>query len=597
MQGFFNLFCRLAWSGIGLFTIKLAHVRSLAYVFIVFASVLWIGKALAQSPSELEASRQADLIQRQNQQRIQEDVNRAKDQVQPSIGADTEIFVPPSDSGLAPMPCRNNREIVVDGAPNLSPNVSSDIKQNFAGRCLGVVEIEQILALITRDYITRGYITTRAYVPSQDLSTGILKILVLEGRLENIILEDGDKTSIRLSNAFPANSGDLLNLRDIEQGLEQINRLQSNNATMDIQPGSSPGASVLVVRNEPSRPYRGSINFDNQGSESTGKDQWGVTLSADGLLRLNDFIVLTHRQSYPANRHTRYSESSSLFLSVPAGYSTVTFSHSQSQYASSVVGDDQVFRLTGESTTDTLRIDRVVYRDQARRLSINGGLTLKESRNYFEDTFLSLNSRRLTVFDVGMSGSMALFGGFFILDLGLSQGLDFAGALKDASDLPNSAARAQFTTFKYGYNYRAPLKIAGAEWIFSSQLIGQYAADVLYGSEQISIGGIYSVRGFVRNSLAGDHGYYVRNELALNQKLPIAGQSLSTRWFVGIDQGEVHNRAVGAGTNGKLVGMAYGVSLQFKGGQVELFGSRPLSLPNHFTKDSPQFFARLSYTL
>lgn len=553
--------------------------------------------AFAQSSAEREAARQAEIIQRQNQERLQSDIERAAAQHRAGEGANPETFMPPIGGTLAPMPCRNIREVAIEGAANLPQAVVAGITRDFTGRCLGVYEIEQILGLITRDYILRGYITTRAYLPAQDLSSGILKIIVQEGVLEKILLEDGNKRSVRLGNAFPAGPGDLLNLRDIEQGLEQINRLQSNNATMDIQPGEQPGGSVLVVRNEPTRPYHASISFDNQGSDSTGKDQWGITLGSDGLLGLNDLLLLTHRQSHPADRKLRYAESTSLTLNVPLGYASVTYSHSQSKYASAVeLMPGMRISTNGNTQTDNLRLDRVVYRDQSRRFTMNGGLTLKESKNYLADQFLAISSRRLSVFDAGIGGAMGLFGGFLILDLGISQGLDFAGALKDSAGLPDSAPRAQFTAYKYGYSYRLPFKLANTDWSFSSQLAGQHAKDVLYGSEQIAIGGIYSVRGFVKTTLAGDHGYYVRNELSLRKSLPVADTHLATRWFVALDQGEVLNRAPGA-PNGRLAGMAYGVSLQFKGGQIELFGARPLSFPNQFTKESPQFFARLSYAL
>ncbi len=573
--------------------LKCHSISLLATLLLVFAT----STVQAQTAAEREAAQQAEILQRQSKERLQSDIDRAAARHRHSEGADAEAFMPPTGGTIAPQACRDIKEISIEGAPNLSPDVATRIPREFAGRCLGVAEIEQILALITRDYILRGYITTRAYLPAQDLSTGILRILVQEGVLEKILLEDGGRNSVRPGNAFPMNEGDLLNLRDIEQGLEQINRLQSNRATMDIQPGSQPGSSMLVVRNEPTRPYHASFSLDNQGSESTGKDQQAITLGSDGLLGLNDLLLLTHRQSYGTDKQKRYAESSSLTFSVPFGYSTFSYSRSQSSYTSGVsVAGGLEISTNGTTATDNLRFDRVMYRDQTSRATLNGGLTLKESKNYLAGQFLAVSSRRLSVFDAGVSWTMGVIGGALTLDMGVSKGLDIAGALKDPEGSPGSAARAQFTTYKYGYAYRLPFKLSNADWSFSSQLTGQRAADVLYGSEQIAIGGIYSVRGFVKNTLAGDHGYYVRNELSLRHMLPLGDSPLSTRWFVALDQGEVRNRAAGV-PSGRLLGMAYGVSLQFKGGQFEVFGARPISFPNQFPKESPQGFARLSYAL
>ena len=53
--------------------------------------------------------------------------------------------------------------------------------------------------------MTRGYVTTRVYVPDQDLSKGELLLLVVEGKIERV-----DKSGAgALGNIFPADPGDL----------------------------------------------------------------------------------------------------------------------------------------------------------------------------------------------------------------------------------------------------------------------------------------------------------------------------------------------------------------------------------------------------
>jgi hemolysin activation/secretion protein len=147
-----------------------------------------------------------------------------------------------------------------------------EIDARYAGHCLGVNEITQIMGLVTRDYIERGYVTTRAYLPAQDLHTGTLLIDVVEGVIEQLKQDDG-AARLPLNTSFPAGAGQLLNLRDLEQGIDQLNRLQSNNATLDIQPGSQPGGSNVVIHNQPSRPVHLFVSYDNQGSVSTGANQ------------------------------------------------------------------------------------------------------------------------------------------------------------------------------------------------------------------------------------------------------------------------------------------------------------------------------------
>lgn len=566
-------------------------------VAVVTVGLLAVGQALAQTPADIEAaSRQAETIQRLQQERLRRDIEAAQPPERPPAGIDTERLVPPVDASGAGIKCRDIREIAINGAPNLSSATRHKIEREFTGRCLGVEEIEQILGEITRHYVLRGYITTRAYLPQQDLGTGRLEILVVEGVIEKIMLEDGGRDSIRLVNAVPAKVGNLLNLRDLEQGIDQINRLASNDARLDIQPGSTPGGSTVVIHNEPKRRFRVSASYDNHGSVATGKHQAGLTLSADNLLSFNDFISVGHRESLPGDQEEKFSDSDFASFTLPIGYSTFSYSHSNSRYVSMIAMPSGLsLRSSGNSQNDTFSLDRVVYRDQSTRATLTAALTTKASRNFLAGELLGVSSRDLTVFDLDAGLTTGFLGGIFSLNLGWAQGLSFAGALQDADNLPRSAPRAQFQKLKYGFNYMLPFQVADKDLVFSSQLTGQNAYDTLYGSEQLLIGGIYTVRGFVRNVLSGDDGYYVRNELSARQVIEVAGKNLPARVFLGIDHGEVRNRVENV-PGGQLTGMALGGSVSLAGASWELFHARPLRQPDTMPHEGSQTWFRLSYT-
>jgi hemolysin activation/secretion protein len=543
------------------------------------------------------AARQADVLQRQNQERIQRDIESALPANREPGGIDTKGLVPKVDASAAGVKCRDIDRIAINGAPNLSPFLRERIDNQFLGHCLGVAEIEKILGEITKDYIERGYITTRAYLPAQDMSGGKLEILVVEGVIEKIMLDDGGAGSIYFGNVFPA-EGKLLNLRDFEQGVEQINKLSSNNARMDIQPGAAPGASQVVIHNTPAFPLHASLSADNQGSDSTGRNEIGMSLSADRLLKLNELMLYTHRQSQPNDWDRRASKSDSFSFIVPVGYTTGSFSASRSEYVSSITAPSgALLQFRGESSSDTWRLERVMYRNQSTRASLAGSLTLKDTKNFLADQFLEVSSRKLTVFDLDSSVSTGLLGGVLQLDLGYASGLRIGSALQDPSDLPELAPRAQFGKLKYGFSYSRPFRVAGIDASVSTQLTGQHAEDTLYGSEQILIGGIYSVRGFVKNTLSGDNGWYSRNEVSVRPAFALAGQPLPLRLYAGIDFGHVGNRVPNV-PSGSLSGFALGVSGSFKGVSFDLFNARPLSQPDFFQqREGSQTWLRLTFSI
>lgn len=512
-------------------------------------------------------------------------------------GIDTRTLVPKVDASKAAGKCRDIRTIAISGAPRLSGSVREQIDRQFAGRCLGVPEIEQLLGEITRDYVLRGYVTTRAYLPAQDLSKGQLDITVVEGTIEKLRIEDKGHRSFAPGNTIPAKPGDVLNLRDLEQGIDQINRLASNHATLDIQPGTLPGGSEVVIRNEPEPFYHLMFSLDNQGSVSTGKNQLGVSLSTDSLLGWSEFMLFTHRESIPGDKFHQYSTSDSFTLSVPYGYNTFSYNGSISRYVSTIHAPSGLDLIaSGDSTSNALTWDRVVYRDQRTRANVSGTFTNKESRSYLEDQLLGVSSRKLSILDLDANVSTGVGSGILGLNLGWAQGVKAAGALRDMDDLPFVAPRAQFKKLKYGATYNLPFQWLGGEWSLSSALTGQAARSTLYGSEQMAIGGIYTVRGFVRSTLAGDSGYYLRNDLSLRQLIRLAGVELPTRWFLALDMGAVRNR-VPEVPQGGLAGAAAGASFKWKGVTWDIFGSCPVMLPDHLDREPCQTWFRLSFAI
>ena len=69
--------------------------------------------------------------------------------------------------------------------------------------------LNALLKAVTDHYLDRGYVTTRAYLPQQDLASGTLRIIVVEGRLEG--LDSSALASPReLTMSFPGRTGELL---------------------------------------------------------------------------------------------------------------------------------------------------------------------------------------------------------------------------------------------------------------------------------------------------------------------------------------------------------------------------------------------------
>ncbi len=549
----------------------------------------------AQSSDASAAARQADVLQRQLQEQIQRD-REAATRAQPAPeGADLKALSPKPDASSAGQGCHTIDTITIDGAPLMPGADQARLTARWQGQCLGASEIEQLLSEITKFYIDRGHVTTRAYLPAQDLSKGKLQLLVIEGTIEKLTLEDGAQRSVNLSTVFPA-EGQLLNLRDLEQGIDQVNQLASNNATLDLQPGSRPGTSVVMIKNVPQKPWRLNVSADNQGTQSTGETQLGVSLAVDNLFQLNDALLLTHRRSLPNDRSRKYSASDSLNLVVPFGYNTASMSASRSVYVSAfqaASGNELQSRGNSEAISGTL--ERVIHRDQDSRLSLGATLSRKSSHNYLDNQFLAVSSRALSVMDVDASHWQATRWGVMQHTLTYSQGLSRGNALKDPSGLPEDAPKAQFSKWGLTVNYTLPFEVGGQRLSWNTSLTGQASNDVLYGSEQMLIGGHYTVRGFVNSTLSGDEGFYVRNDLSWFTHLPLQNDRRPMRLFLGLDHGRVNNKVDGI-PQGALTGVAFGASVNWPWWSLELSASRPLQQPSFLANEPTYLWVRLNFS-
>lgn len=540
--------------------------------------------------------RRNQILQRQQEDLLRQDQERAQRAPARRPGANLESMQPRVEVPDLGVRCRDIHTVHINGATLLPPEVRTEIEQKFSGRCLGVSDIEAALALITKHYIDRGYVTTRAYLPAQDLSSGTLEITVIEGTIQQYRIDTPRPESIWARGAFPAAPGEALNLRDLEQGIDQINRLASNRATLDIQPGDEPGQSVVLVHNPAVTPINFYLSYDNYGTPATGRSSVSGTVSLDSVLGLNELIMLTHRQSVPHDPDHE-SDANAAQISVPFGYYRLTLDASRSTYANSVgLPSGKSLLAEGATVTYSGALERVVWRGQASQVLLSGRITTQDTRSYFDDQFLAIASRKLAYADAGISGFTALAGGLVNAHLGYVKGLSRLGALRDPHDLPADAPHAQFRKLVFDLGFNRNFKVGAQPVSWSSQFSAQHAFDTLYGSQQLLLGGVGTVRGSRVNTLSGDNGYLWRNEFSLPWQQGIGSIGLRGRVYAAYDFGKVTNRASGV-PSGSMSGVTAGATVFWKTASLDLFAARATHLPDAFHHEGTQYGVRLSFSL
>ena len=287
--------------------------------------------------------------------------------------------------------------------PTSRNNYASRHVSGHSGRCLGVNGINLVMKRVQNALIAEGFVTTRVLAEAQDLNTGTLALTLMPGRIRAIQFAPGSDSRARMWNAMPARAGDLLNLRDLEQGLENFKRLPSADADMQIAPGAQPGESDIVVRWRQARPWRLNLAVDDSGSKATGKYLGGVTLAVDHLLQLNDlFYVSANHDLNDGSAGHKGTHGYTAHYSLPYGYWLLGLTASNYNYYQSVAGINQTHRYSGENQTGEIKLSRLVYRDAVRKATVSLRGWTRASKNFIDDTEIAIQRRRTAGWEAGL---------------------------------------------------------------------------------------------------------------------------------------------------------------------------------------------------
>lgn len=536
-----------------------------------------LNNAAPLSPADRDTVRQQqeDLLLQNQQQR--EELQRS---LQPRLEQPAAV----SDQG----PCFTINQINIDNATLLSNKVQKKLIAPYINQCLGMAKINNLTRDISDWYINRGYITSRAFLTEQDLSGGVLHVAVLEGHLQDIRIEGAPSRQLKM--AFPGLIGKILNLRDIEQGMEQINRLRTVPVQIEILPGDKAGESIVNLTATPEFPLSAAAGFDNSGQKSTGTGQLTGSITANNPLGLADkWFISGGRSSDFASSHD--AQSFQAGVNIPWGYSLVDYSYSWSDYLSTLDNKGYLWRSSGRAESHRLSFSQVLYRNGDLKTAASIGLSHRISRNYLNDAPLLSSSRKLSSLQFGLNHTQKVLGGVATFNPSFSHGMPWFGAENDngkRGDVP----KAEFKKWSLNGSFQRPL--AQKLWWLSS-IYGQWSPDKLYGSERLTIGGESSVRGFKEQYLSGDNGGYLRNEINYALfSLPWLGNVSAV---VAVDGGWLRNDSTDQQTSGSLWGASGGLTVSGRYYSSQFSVGTPLQYPGELAPDHLVIYYRLGLAI
>ncbi|NEQ98139.1 MAG: ShlB/FhaC/HecB family hemolysin secretion/activation protein [Cyanothece sp. SIO2G6] len=521
---------------------------------------------LAQSPSSLAQSSSPPAEQPQV---IPPDLQDALDQTLPerpsppseAIPDDLpepdpspDLIVPADDAPVTPAPIPDAsffiETVTVLGSTVLTDEINHLIAE-YEQRQVTFNELLTLRSRLTQLYIDNGYITSGAFLPSnQVLTDGDVTIQIVEGRVEAILV--GETRHLRqsyvrdrlaLGTNTPLNQADLqqqLQLLQLDPFITQINA--------ELTTGNAPGQTIVRVEVAESTPWVAALEANNYRPPSIGSNEITATVGRNNILGIGDRVLTSYGI-------TEGLDTVGVEVAVPInprdGLVRFRFDSSESEIITDEFKD---LGIESETRTYSLSLRQPIVRSPREEVGIGIGLDLRRRQTFIlDDEPFSFseeaeegqtNATIIRLFQDWVRRSpqqvLAVRSQFNI-------GIDAFDATVNAS-----GSDARFFSWIGQFQWVRQLSERN---IIIGRLNAQLTPDSLPSLEQFGLGGAATVRGYSQNELVADNALLA----SIEARIPVTldPQRLQLRPF--LDVGTVWNSEPPAPDNSTLVGMGLGL--------------------------------------
>ena len=427
-------------------------------------------------------------------------------QPQAAIELESATTVPPA---LASDERIRVEKIQITGNQSLSREVLHALVVDYEGKTLTLGELQQLAIQITQYYQQQGYPYSRAYLPAQNLSQGVVTIAVLEARYDGISYNNQSRTRNALIDATlqPLQAGQVITSQALEQQIKLLNRLDGVQSRNILSAGQSTGTSQLNVDILPTAAMTGYVGLDNYGNEYTREVRFNAGAAVHNPFGLGDKLSVDAMTSGKMHygRVGYEATINGMGSRLGASYSDLIYELGKEYKA---------LDAEGKAQQASIWLNQPVLLSNRSEVLLNAQYDYKQ----LEDDIGVANVYRHRDVHVGRLSVQAAqydnFAGGGLNQLNISN--DF-GQVK----YQNAAAKKadQATAQTQGSFYRAHLNLSRLQnlGLSATQLYtgiqAQYSPDNLDSSEQFSMGGAYTVAGYQNSVLSGSSGYYAVAEL------------------------------------------------------------------------------------
>lgn len=377
---------------------------------------------------------------------------------------------------------------------------------DIVGQSYDLARLQDLADRVTACYRERSYAFARAFVPSQRMQDGLLRLQIVEGHYGRIETSESDAAHY-LSALRP---GQPIVTGPLEQATLLLSDLPGWDVKPVMQPGETDGTGDLLVSMQRDAQPHGSVGLDNAGSRYTGIERLRLDVSLGSPFTLGDQLTLN---ALTTSGNMRFGNMGySLPLNGQGLRATASMAHSQYYLGGSFASTN------AHGTADVLGVGLIqtLRRSRATNLSASAQLQRKrmndissagstDAHKESQLLLLSVNfDRRDDWFGEGVNyGSLSLTRGQLSLDNAL--------ATTDAT-----TARTNGSFGKLLLDVSRQQELGKSNLSGYAHLMGQWTTQNLDSSEKFSLGGASGVRAYPSGEGVGDRGWWAQFELRGN---------------------------------------------------------------------------------
>jgi hemolysin activation/secretion protein len=360
--------------------------RSLALVLLVSAGV---GQAAtlpsgvpAGIPGQVDPTLQRQQLERNQQQRL--DDERAKRVQVPALRGDApaEQVLPEQGEQFQLSGVSFNASVF------LAKETLESIAQKYVGRPISFADLNALLREVNALYESKGQLTARGIIPPQNLENGVLKVVLVEAKVDGLTWQDRKNVDEEFyQNRLAISKGETLDSTALMTSIQRFNATTPGpQVSASLAPGQTFGTTRVDLQAFEPDPLQWSLFVNNYGTESTGREQYGGTLtwfSPTGVAdALSAVAVGTDGSQYGSLRYSRPVNRYNGVVYVEAGANTLQIQ----------TGPLAALNIEGESQTYGIGYDHPYWVDEHWQWLGGVGYNHQESETTIEGLSLSETS-------------------------------------------------------------------------------------------------------------------------------------------------------------------------------------------------------------